>query len=136
MSKLLCLYLSGFALFMRIGWAQVGAPLAGTFALSNIAEGRETVHATFALRLVNPLERRIEGARVVVATGLGEQLVAPCLTLEAGGHEAIRAELVVSRTEYRRWQRGGLPKVSVEFAGPAAGLVKMPASLVRARVGK
>lgn len=131
MSKLLCLYFLGFALS-----GQVGVPMAGKFALLNITEGPERVHATFALRLVNPSPYRLAGARVSVSTGFGEQLVAPSLTLDAGGHEAIRAELVVSRREYRRWQRGGLPKVTVELVGPTGELMKMPASLVRAGVGK
>jgi hypothetical protein len=116
-----------------------GRDFAGFYEIENVTEQGPTVRLTFSVRLSNYSGAKVSGATLT----LRDRLLPPQAngsfpSVSFGDRESVRcsAEVVISRFEYERWQRGGLPNLLIEFRDAQGNLVRRGAELVQKPVGK
>jgi hypothetical protein len=112
---------------------------AGFYEIANATEQGPTVRLTFSVRLFNYSGAKVSGAKLT----LRDRLLPPQVngsfpSLSFGDRASVRcsAEVTVSRLEYERWQRGGVPNLFIEFRDAQGNLVRRRAELTQRPVGK
>ncbi len=116
-----------------------GRDFAGFYEIENVTQQGPTVRLTFSVRLFNYSGAKVSGATLTLRDRLlPPQINASFSSLSFGDHESVRcsAEVSISRPEYERWQRGGVPNLFIEFRDAKGNLVRRRAELVRRPVGK
>ena len=116
-----------------------GRDFAGFYEIENVTEQGPTVRLTFSVRLFNYSGAKVSGATLT----LRDRLLPPqgsgsFPSLSFGDRESVRvsAEVTISRFEYERWRRGGVPNLLIEFRDAQGNLVRRRAELTQRPVGK
>jgi hypothetical protein len=116
-----------------------GRDFAGFYEIGNVIQQGSTVRLTFSVRLFNYSGAKVSGATLTLRDRLLlQQINASFPSLSFRDHESVRcsAEVTISRFEYERWQRGGVPNLFIEFQDSKGNLVRRRAELVQRPVGR
>ena len=120
-------------------YAANGRDFAGFYEIENVTEQGPTVRLTFSVRLFNYSGAKVSGATLTLRDRiLPPQANGSFPLVSLGDRESVRcsAEVTISRFEYTRWQRGGVPNLFIEFQDSQGNLVRRRAELTQRPVGK